>query len=140
MSNELLFIKSKTIDIPTQTGVETIVVRELVIEDIPLIAAEVIKLFSAFQDNELKQSNTMEMLNKILQDPALLLSLKKILALLTNRKVEFYDNFPVCLLLKIIDLMFEVTDIQELKTTFFMIKAKVVGSMPGKKDSQTYQK
>lgn len=112
---------------------QTVTVRELYLEDIPVIANELLDLVSSMNDEDLKK-DTASTLKALLGSQDLVRSCKSVLAQVTSEDVEVYANLPAISLIKVVRAFLRVNPPEELKQLFFEVKDMLVPEETQKKN------
>ena len=111
-----------------QTKKGEVVVREMMIEDFPVIAVELGELFQGMKVDDLKGADEKAVGTKLLTDPKMQGLLKRILAQLTDKEKSFYDHFSFTDTLKVIVAFLSVNDMKELRNSFFELVSLLKGT------------
>jgi hypothetical protein len=109
-------------------------IRELTIEDITTIASELMSLLQALpagvlapsaatDGDESSKVDGMEMAKVLLSNKQLLISVKVLLAQLTEKEAKDYDRLPVADFIKLVRAFFKVNPIGEIRELFLEITA-----------------
>lgn len=124
MDNEAKCLVPDTEVVKTKRG--DITVRELAIEDIGIISNELLTLFTAIPEADLKEKSNIFIITRMLGKGDLVNAIKRIAAQVTDKDVTFYDKFPVLAMGKIIMAFLRVNPPKELRDLFFALKTKVL--------------
>jgi len=103
-------------------------VRELVLEDILIVASELIQVVTTMDaDIASVEGGGAKFLMKLAQDKSIATAFKKILAQITDQKPVLFDTLPATDILKLVVALFKVNDFAELKKLFFVLIEMVKG-------------
>lgn len=129
--NELNVLVSQSKTLKLRKGEVT--VREVTLEDAIKLAETFVSLFKTIDPAILAEKNPVTVTMRMLVDPSFMTTVKKILSVVTDQVIEFYDNIPLLDLLKLVRAFFEVNPRKELQAIFFEIQSLLEGDAKERK-------
>lgn len=120
--NEGIITQTKTVT--TKKG--EITIREICIEDLQVVGAELGTLAALIPQDRLEGANTLALVKTVLMDKELMPSIKRILAQMTDTELTFWDKMPVTDLIGCGKAFTEVNDMKELRDYFLVFRGMLV--------------